>query len=483
VWGCIAFAILLLPGKGGSTTSPEREDPERFQATSNPLAKVAIGDVPGAPIQPSFMGIAHEWGDAQSIMGSSDGGVNAIYRNLLRNLTAYGSGPIIIRIGGNSTDTSNEPTSATVLPFAEVASAIGAHFYLGVNLGAGNLQLAVKQAKAFAGGMPAHSLDAIEIGNEPDSYVDKRMRSAPYPFSAYLTEFDTWRKQIYPLLPNGTQLIGPAWAYPASLSNSGPFLEAEHSYVAALSQHYYSGDVGHGKVNPPDFLLKPNRTSEAALRIRAGVATAHGYHVAFRVDELNSLAGGGQDGVSNTFGAALWAIDIMFEFANVGVDGVNWQSPNGAAYSPLSFNIARVGSMKSYQIKSVNPLYYGMLLFQAATGNQAHLLPVSLTAESSLKAWATLDSTGKQRLVVVNKGVTTETMQIVHPGYRTASILRLTASSPASKTGVSFAGQTMDGSVDGRLQGTKQVETVKSGAGVFEISAPASSALIAEFVR
>jgi hypothetical protein len=33
------------------------------------------------------------------------------------------------------------------------------------------------------------------------------------------------------------------------------------------------------------------------------------------------------------------------------------------------------------------------------------------------------------------------------------------------------------------LQGTKQVETVKSGAGVFEISAPASSALIAEFVR
>ena len=67
-----------------------------------------------------------------AIQGS---GVNFYYRNLLNNLTAYGSGPLVIRIGGNSTDTSTEPTATTVKPFAELAAATGVHFYLGVNLG------------------------------------------------------------------------------------------------------------------------------------------------------------------------------------------------------------------------------------------------------------------------------------------------------------------------------------------------------------
>ena len=480
----IALALLWLPWMVGSARAAEKEVPDSIQAAGDPLARITIGDSLGEPIPPSFMGIAHEWGEAQATMGSSNGGVNTIYRNLLRNLTAYGSGPIIVRIGGNSTDTSKEPTSTTVRPFFELALATGSHFYLGVNLGAGNVQLAVDQAKDFASAMPAHSLDAIEIGNEPDSYVDKGMRRASYPFSAYLAEFDTWRKQIYPLLPDGTRLLGPAWAYPASLSNAGPFLEAEHSYLYAVSQHYYVGNACKGNVNPGDTLLKPKSASDAPARMRAAVAIAHGYHALFRVDELNSIACGGEDGVSNVFGTALWAVDIMFEFVSAGVDGINWQSPNGAMYSPLSFDIGKDGNGRTYGVKAISPLYYGMLFFQAATGREARLLPVTISTSANLKAWALRDTTGKIRLVLINKSATSSgTVQVPLPGFRTASIFRLTAPDLASKHGVTFAGQTLDGSSDGTLRGTKQVETVKAADAAFAIVVPAGSALFAEFQR
>jgi len=479
-----AVSLSLLPRTAGATAPSGEQVAGNVQAETNSLAQVTIGTTPGRVIPATFMGIAHEWGDAQAIMGSSDTGVNFIYRNLLKNLTAYGSGPIIIRIGGNSTDTSKEPTSTTVRPFAELASALGAHFYLGVNLGAANVQLAVDQARAFVSGMPAQSLDAVEIGNEPDSYADKGMRSAPYLFPAYLNEFDNWRQQIYPLLPAGTRLLGPAWAYPASLSNIGPFLEAQHSYLDAVSQHLYVGNACKGNVNPTDTLLKPRSASDAPSRMRGAVAIAHEYHVPFRVDELNSIACGGQDGVSNAFGSALWAIDIMFEFANAGVDGINWQSPNGAAYSPLNFNIGKVGNNRTYGIKTISPLYYGMLFFQAAIGKQAHLLPVSISTSTNLKAWAIMDAGGKIQLVLINKSTTASgTVRIPLAGFRTASIVRLTAPDLASKRGVTLAGQTLDGSSDGTLQGAKQIETVKAAGAAFTIFLPAGSALIAEFLR
>jgi hypothetical protein len=48
---------------------------------------------------------------------------------------------------------------------------------------------------------------------------------------------------------------------------------------------------------------------------------------------------------------------------------------------------------------------------------------------------------------------------------------------------VTLAGQTLDGSSDGTLQGVKQIETVKPAGAAFTIFLPAGSALVAEFLR
>ena len=145
-------------------------------AATSAFANVSVGTTPGRAIPSDFMGLSMEWGTAQTVLGDSTVGVDYIARQLLLNLTAYGSAPLNLRIGGNTTDSTGEPTSTTVQPFAELASARGNHFSLGVNLGSDNVSLAVDQARAYVNQMPAGSLDAIEIGNEPDMYLFHGLR-------------------------------------------------------------------------------------------------------------------------------------------------------------------------------------------------------------------------------------------------------------------------------------------------------------------
>jgi len=428
------------------------------------------------------MGLSQEWGSAQTVMGDSTTGVNNIYRQLLQNLTAYGSGPIILRIGGNSTDKTGEPTSTTAQPFAELATALGAHFYLGVNLGSDNVNLAVDQAKAYVSQMPAGSLDAIEIGNEPDGYASNGMRPSPYTYQDYLADFNTWKTNILPLLPSGTKLMGASWGSTGTLSNIQSYDSAEASALDTFSQHYYVDSALNS--NPDDILLTPSAAKKGPNAVAAAVATTQQYGTSFRMGEMNSLSGGGEAGISNAFESALWAVDTMFEYANVGVDGVNWHGGGGSTYSYFDFQTKQSGGINTFALTSVNPLYYGLLLFQQATGNSAHLLPVTLSTQANLTAWATVDASGTPRLVMINKDESsTGTVDVTLSGYSHAQIFRLTAPSYQSTSGVTFAGQTFDGSTNGVIQGTQTIELIDGSNGVFQIPMPITSAALVVFTK
>jgi hypothetical protein len=443
------------------------------------LASVGIGANPGIAIPATFMGLSHEWGVAQTLMGDSTAGVNQIYRQLLQNLLAYGSGPILVRIGGDSTDETGEPTATTVQPFGELAKAMPVRFTLGVNLGTDDVNLAVDQARAYVSQIPAGSLDAIEIGNEPDIYIYNGTRTSPYTYQNYLAEFNTWRTHIMPLLPSSTGLMGPSCGNTAWLSDTQSYDSAEAGALTIFSQHYY---VANGKLDDPDdILLTASAGTSGSNAVAASVATTHQLGVSFRMGEINSLYNGGETGVSNGFESALWAVDAMFEYANVGVDGVNWHTGYYCCgYDAFVFNIRSAGQNTTYALTSVNPLYYGMLFFQTATGNGAHLLPVTLNTQANLKAWAT----GTTRLVLLNKDEdSTGTVAISLSGYSHVQILRPTAPSYLSTSGVTFAGQTFDGSTNGVLQGTQTVESADLSGGVVEVSMPITSAALVIFTK
>jgi hypothetical protein len=423
---------------------------------------------PGIQIPASFMGFSHEWGGQNDLMGQP-GRTNNIYRQLLKNLTAYGSGPIMIRMGGNSADSSGEPTSATVPPMAQLANDIGAKFALDVNLGSNNVQLAVSQAQNYVANMPQGSLEAIEIGNEPDLYSRNGDRPSSYTVADYFADFGKWRGQISPVLPQGVKLMGPSWCLSQSLPNLPTFL-AQESNVSIISQHYYGGT---GTGNAPDYLLQDAPAANGAQRFASSVSLAHQAGMAFRIGEMNSVAGGGQPGVSDIFASALWSVDTMFEFASVGVDGVNFHG-NSSTYALFTFDPSR-----RFTLTSVRPVYYGALLFQQATANAAKLLPVTVTTKANLKVWATLDNRGVVRVTLINKDKTAQgDVTISLPGFGSAQTIRLSAANYQATHGVTIGGQTFDGSTDGNILGTLSEETVTPSGGVYSVTLPPTSAAL-----
>jgi hypothetical protein len=170
----------------------------------------------------------------------------------------------------------------------------------------------------------------------------------------------------------------------------------------------------------------------------------------------------------------------MFEFANVGVDGVNWHGMSGCAYCPFSFGTQWSPFGTIFSLQQVNPIYYGMLMFQQATADGSSLLPVTVQAGgANVKVWATEDGNKTVRVVILNKdegfaGNVTLTL----PGHDSATATRLKAPTYESTSGITLAGQTLDGSLDGSLVGSVVSETIQSVNGSYTIAVSPTSAVL-----
>jgi hypothetical protein len=325
----------------------------------------------GNAVPPGYIGFSHEWGQAQLLMGDPAIGTNPIYRQLLDNLTAYGGGPISIRVGGNSTDTTALPDASTVRPFAQLfedlssptrdeagpwrndfwhdnaqrhARKDGVFFYLGVNLGSDVVALATSQAQVLVQNMPKGSIRAIEIGNEPDFYPTvSHHRPSTYDYTAYALDFLNWRKSIFAAVPNSPPVHGPSDAsFPAlPLSSNGititttyltpanmsSFVQQERFSLESVGQHHYTTFGSNVGGNPqPGVLLEPASTTARPAVAAQYAEIAKQAGKPYRISEINSIAGSGQAGITNAFEETLWSADIMFEYVKIGAVGVNFHS-------------------------------------------------------------------------------------------------------------------------------------------------------------
>ncbi|MBC8123859.1 MAG: FG-GAP repeat protein, partial [Gemmatimonadaceae bacterium] len=184
------------------------------------------------------------------------------------------------------------------------------------------------------------------------------------------------------------------------------------------------------------------------------------------------------DGVSNTLAAALWATDMMFEAANVGAGGVNIISGSQPNMTPMYFDGHIDYKGKATYTPQVYPLYYGMLLFAQATANGASLVPVTSEKTGNMKVWATRDNQGTVRVVALNKDQSLSgNVRIYLPGLsNNGTLVRLSASSVSAKTGLTLAGQTFDGTTDGKALGTYTSTPVTASDSTYVFSLPAGSA-------
>lgn len=436
---------------------------------------------PGLAIPADFLGISYE---KNALVEPHFKAENTVFVNLHRNL---GAGTL--RLGGNKVELTRWQADASAsLDKATGLAVIGRttldNFYgflkatewkclHGINL-AGNQPDSSAEEAAYALKVGGTSILAIELGNEPNLYTNHDLRKKGYDCPTYLPEAAAAIKVIRARNP-GIILAGPAtarrpdhWFEDAVAGLKGQ-LQIGTSHLYALS----GGSTNPKSANFPSIenLLLPATMAKDVTMVDEHLAAAKAAGMRYRLAEFNSVSNGGRTGVSDTFVSALWATDFLFSVAAHGADGVNFHcNLKPGSYSPMS-------TVKGETRYTVHPLYYAMLLFHDA--GQGRLLPTKVQSTANLVAHATLDDSGKVRVVLVNKDLTQDVVATVQVGtrFRAGSVHRLTAPQASSKDGVTYANTVV--AADGRWQRTLATEkavAVQNGRAV--VSLPPASALV-----
>jgi len=488
--GLLALSIAVLPGSG-TTAAASPPDPQ---------VSATVGSQPSGPKLPAgFTGVSLEYSALHLYTGRDPRAVNPVLLALLRNLVGSGQSPVI-RIGGNSADHTWWPMRGVIPPGGvgyrltegwirttrALADALGAKLVMDLNLAGGRPALAAAEARALLAGLGTRDIQAFEIGNEPDVYSlfpwyrDRRgrvffARGASWGLNQFIAQFSRWRAAL-PAYP----VAGPAFAELTWLTGLNQFLSAEPG-LKMLTLHRYPLRACLTDPTAPGYptipaLLSDSSSSGVADQIAPYVASAHQKGVLFRLDELNSASCSGKRGVSDTFAAALWVLDTLFNLAQTGVDGVNIHSLPGAAYELFTFSHTATGWQAF-----VHPEYYGLLMFNQAFPAGAQLLPTSVNPTGPVKVWATRGEDFKTRVVVINKDPSTSYQVQLQVGGITgpANLTWLQAPTVSATDGVTLGGQSFgDETSTGQLSGVEQTQQVSPTLGTYTISVPPGSAVL-----
>ncbi|HSC03052.1 MAG TPA: glycosyl hydrolase family 79 C-terminal domain-containing protein [Solirubrobacteraceae bacterium] len=465
---------------------------------SNLYASVDSG--PTGPARPAgFLGLSFEYSALEAYTGADPTAPDPVFVQLLRNLAPGPGQPVILRIGGNSTDTTWWPVKGISRPrgvryaltptwlasVRALSTAVPARLIMGVNLAAGRPRVAAAEADAFLSGIGPSYVTAYEVGNEPDVYgvfpwytshrIHVFARSPGYNLPAFIGELTRWQATL-PDLP----LAGPALAELPWLSGIPTLLAADPRLrVVTIHRYALQGCLNNpGSPSYPSIanLLSDRSSTGLTDAIAPFVAAAHAAGAQFRVDELNSaaLAGClGRAGVSNTFASALWMLDTLFNLASIGVDGVNVHSLPGAGYELFTFRQSATGWQAF-----VHPDYYGMLMFAQAFPAGARLLPVREPA-GPVKVWATLGPDGHTRVTLINKDSRPHRIELqLPPSSAAAKLVWLRAPSADATGGVTLGGQSFGAETSTGALGAPQAQPVDQLFGSYAIELPPASAAV-----
>jgi hypothetical protein len=460
----------------------------------------------GRPIAPGFLGFSFEFQGVRSYTGPNPRQINPVLVQLLRNLTP-GQAPVL-RIGGDSTDVAYAPAPGVHPPAfvdyplgpswlattAALAHRLGARMIMGLNLAANQPRLAAAEARAYVRAFGARSIEALEIGNEPNVYgkitVYNTVFGVPVSARPWRYGYAAYRRQFRAIASTGPSLAlaGPALAVgpkPGSGSwvSSIPGFLGQNRRVSIMTVHRYPLRNCYVPPKSPQYpsiahLLSGYATTGLAASLKRWVAIAHHAHRQLRVDELNSVACRGKPGVSDTFASALWVTDALFALAHAGVDGIDMHTLPDAAYELFAFSQA-AGRWQA----AVRPVYYGLDLFAQAAPAGAHL--VSLGRHGSapgVSAWATRAPDGTVRVVVINKNPGRDrTVAIRMPGAAHASVERLLAPSVEAGTGVTLGGRSFGAETATGTLGAPHTSPLKLAGANVKLSVPRGSAALVTF--
>ncbi len=342
--------------------------------------------------------------------------------------------------------------------------------------------------------LPANSILAFEIGNEPNLFPNNGLRPATYAYANYQSDYNAFLDALLPEFEKRKMAAGPTFTQSGPKWGDVPqFIQSEAPYLALATQHMYALNGCQANTSASNYasienLLANNTSYSYATLIAPEIAAAQPHNIPVRMDEMSyMLAPASQctvqtetasaNAARNSFASALWMADAAFEMANAGADGFNVQTtgPTGSVSPPFYFTKGKLG---------VNPMYYGMLFFAQAVQNHATLIPAAVksTNDGNVKVWATVDASNTIRVAVLEKDLSEDaavTVQLPARITLPGRLISMTAASATATSGIAFGGQTFDGSTDGLPVGTASSSSVfpQGGRYTFKVSAPGAAIL------
>jgi hypothetical protein len=502
---CVVAAVLAITALGsarfghvggGTTAHPAERILADPPVPGWPVASLRLTHARPQPVPAAFLGLSTEYWTVPHYAAE-----RRLFARAIDLLRAPGA-PFTLRIGGESADLSwwdpaghRSPDWAYPLTHSWLSDAVKLvteahlHVVLDLNLADRDPAREAQLAQAVVDRMPRGTVQALEIGNEPDLYPRMNTLGLVTAARARVVRYFAWADRYTPA--NYVQQFA---SYAAALGQAGVHLPlggpeisnptltqwlpgliaAERGRLAFVTGHRYPLNACEGIRTAADYptmrkLLANGSTRGLADSLRPAIRIAHRAGLPYTLDEFNSITCGGTPALSGTFANALWAPDALFSLMHVGVDSVDLHI-RARAYNPPFF-ITRHGMR-------TRPLLYGLILFQRMMGPDSSLMPASLHAPAGtlLRGWVVRHG-DVERVLLINKGARSANVRLALGAGGTGTVQRLLGvGGPTARTRVTLAGQWL--TPGGRWRGRFTVGTVRRTAGSYEVPVPAYSAAL-----
>lgn len=477
---------LLLAFAGLSTIFTTAAQARARHTTAIATSQAVVTGTPLATVPQSFMGLSMNDDEMEDFTNQP------AFPAFVSLLTPNGDGPFVLRVGGTEGDDAywNGEEAHVLAPYrapaadtvglnqswldslANVVHQTGSDVILGVNAAAHYPHMGLDLVRAAEQTLPAGSLMAASIGNEPNLYPeDYDGINAPWTHNFTASRYDT----LYSLygaafgmyLP-GVTLAGPEVSVPSATWIQS-LINSQRSDLGLVTAHYYAytacAKPGSAQYPVVYKYYRASVISQQTQSLLPSIEAAHAAGLPFRLTELGSSTCLGIPAVTDTFATSLWGLDEMFELLQSGVSGVNVHlramQPNSALHASAAGITAQ-------------PLMYGLTAFASMLGPGAQLYNVEGQLPSDVRVWA-VDSGNGWRVALINDTTQRERIRLVMPANAPMTAKALFASSPWSQA-TTFGGQTISSA--GTWQGPSETTTFTPVTGSYDITLAPSSATI-----
>ncbi|KAL1302616.1 hypothetical protein AAFC00_002988 [Neodothiora populina] len=407
-----------------------------------PAAKAAQASGLSQQLSRSYAGMGIEPSNLFSFTGGDE--PNQLSINLLQNLANYSGAPPHLRIGGNTGDymiynASYKGFDLHQNQYSTSQGGMSSNQYIfgpdylkaldrfptdtpityGLNLayeGADYADIIAAEAAGVLDELNNTKVVSFEIGNEPDLYLENwdSLRTGQWDGTTYTQQFLDRAGIVYRrvLQPRGMPSTFFETASTAStisttftvqdLIDAGMTAAVNGSkFISSWNQHDYFYFISVSTYPLTlEAMMNLDQTVSQFKYWASEVATSLKTGLPYNLREMQSVGPTGQDGVSNTFGAALWQLNFFFYAASLNISSVQMHMTDNSFSAPWQpGNMNNVGP-------NIRPTYYAYAAFAQLLGagnGTTQIAPLSLSsAMPNVRAYAAYEQGSLTSVVLIN---------------------------------------------------------------------------------